>query len=120
MKAVFSPVKTYERQILKLLHMEGSVCQGCIMNVCKLFCCNKYTFFLPHHQKTIENNTEEVDVDVPEDAVDDIEDIPFQDHDTRDSVSMSSATFVDQAVQVGEFPAQPYQCYEARKKPYSN
>lgn len=93
------------------------------MNVCKLFFVvtnqNKYTFFLPHHQKTIDDvcqNNTEVDVDVPEDTVDDIEDIPFQDHDTRDSVSMSSATFVDQAVQVGEFPAQPYQCYEARKK----
>lgn len=43
-----------------------------------------------------------------------MEDHPFQDHDT--SASISSATFVDQAVQVGEFPAQPYQCYEARKK----
>lgn len=63
-----------------------------------------------------QNNTEEADVVVPADAVDDIEDIPFQDHDPRDSVSTSSATFVDQAAQVGEFPAQPYQCYEARKK----
>lgn len=43
-----------------------------------------------------------------------MEDNPLQDHDT--SASISSATFVDQAVQVGEFPAQPYQCYEARKK----
>ena len=46
-----------------------------------------------------QNNTEKADAVVPEDAVDDIEDIPFQDHDTRNSVSMSSATFVDQSVQ---------------------
>ena len=62
-----------------------------------------------------QNNIQGADV-VVENAVHDMDDIAFQDHDTRDSVPMSSAKFVDQAVQVGDFPAQPYQCCEAIKK----
>ena len=75
-----------------------------------------------------QNNSSEdaVDVDVG-DVVADVADVEefvdnrrFHDSETQtDSASISSASIsctVDQAVQVGEFPAKPYQCYEARKR----